>query len=238
MRKLYFILLSMATLGCFAQKGLSVEPLSLSPGETGQLVINLTQDEDEFCAFQFDISLPEGVEIVSVTDEESNTSNKWTLNTTRIHYTDGADNPHKISSSNKNGAIRFMVFSMSGTKVRFSGTSGAIMYINVKAADDLTLGEQNVTVKNAQLTLTNDLTRTFVQENFTYTFTGKEKEEDYLLGDVNNDGEVDVFDIMDVQSYIEGNEPEVFIFKAADTDEDEDITIFDLMDIIDIVLNN
>lgn len=238
MRTLYFILLSMATLGCFAQKGLSVEPLSLSPGETGQLVINLTQDEDEFCAFQFDLSLPEGVEIVSVTDEESNTSNKWTLNTNRIHYTDGADNPHKISSYNKSGAIRFMVFSMSGTKVRFSGTSGAIMYINVKAADDLTLGEQNVTVKNAQLTLTNDLTRTFVQDNFTYTFTGKEKEEDYLLGDVNNDGEVDVFDIMDVQSYIEGNEPEVFIFKAADTDEDEDITIFDLMDIIDIVLNN
>ena len=238
MRILYFILLSMATLGCFAQKGLSVEPLSLSPGETGQLVINLTQDEDEFCAFQFDISLPEGVEIVSVTDEESNTSNKWTLNTNRIHYTDGANNPHKISSYNKRGAIRFMVFSMSGTKVRFSGTSGAIMYINVKAADDLTLGERNVTVKNAQLTLTNDLTRTFVQDNFTYTFTGKEKEEDYLLGDVNNDGEVDVFDIMDVQSYIEGNEPEVFIFKAADTDEDEDITIFDLMDIIDIVLNN
>ncbi len=238
MRKLFFILLSMATLGCFAQKGLSVEPLSLSPGETGQLVINLTQDEDEFCAFQFDITLPEGVEVVSVTDEESNTSNKWTLNTNRIHYTNGADNPHKISSYNKSGAIRFMVFSMSGTKARFSGTSGAIMYINVKAADDLTLGEQNVTVKNAQLTLTNDLTRTFVQDNFTYTFTGKEKEEDYLLGDVNNDGEVDVFDIMDVQSYIEGNEPEVFIFKAADTDEDEDITIFDLMDIIDIVLNN
>lgn len=238
MRTLYFILLSMATLGCFAQKGLSVEPLSLSPGETGQLVISLTQDEDEFCAFQFDLSLPEGVEIVSVTDEESNTSNKWTLNTNRIHYTNGANTPHKISSYNKSGAIRFMVFSMSGTKVRFSGTSGAIMYINVKAADDLTLGEQNVTVKNAQLTLTNDLTRTFVQDNFTYTFTGKEKEEDYLLGDVNNDGEVDVFDIMDVQSYIEGNEPEVFIFKAADTDEDEDITIFDLMDIIDIVLNN
>lgn len=238
MRKLLFILLSMATLGCFAQKGLSVEPLSLSPGETGQLVINLTQDEDEFCAFQFDISLPEGVEVVSVTDEESNTSNKWTLNTNRIHYTNGADTPHEIKSYNKSGAIRFMVFSLSGTKVRFSGTSGAIMYINVKAADDLTLGEQNVTVKNAQLTLTNDLTRTFVQEDFTYTFTGKEKEEDYLLGDVNNDGEVDVFDIMDVQSYIEGNEPEVFIFKAADTDEDEDITIFDLMDIIDIVLNN
>ncbi len=238
MRKLFFILLSMVTLGCFAQKGLSVEPLSLSPGETGQLVINLTQDEDEFCAFQFDLSLPEGVEIVSATDEESNTSNKWTLNTNRIHYTDGANTPHKISSYNKSGAIRFMVFSMSGTKVRFSGTSGAIMYINVKAADDLTLGEQNVTVKNVQLTLTNDLTRTFVQDNFTYTFTGKEKEEDYLLGDVNNDGEVDVFDIMDVQSYIEGNEPEVFIFKAADTDEDEDITIFDLMDIIDIVLNN
>ena len=53
-----------------------------------------------------------------------------------------------------------------------------------------------------------------------------------------NTADVDIFDIMDVQSYIEGVEPDIFIFKAADTDEDEDITIFDLMDIIDIVLNN
>lgn len=238
MRKLFFILLSMATLGCFAQKGLSVEPLSLSPGETGQLVINLTQDEDEFCAFQFDITLPEGVEVVSVTDEESNTSNKWTLNTNRIHYTNGADTPHEIKSYNKSGAIRFMVFSLSGTKVRFSGTSGAIMYINVKAADDLTLGEQNVTVKNAQLTLTNDLTRTFVQEDFTYTFTGKEKEEDYLLGDVNNDGVVDNADFIATLRYTIGQVPTIFNEKAADVNQDEVIDNADAIKILRMSINN
>lgn len=231
MRKLFFILLSMVTLGCFAQKGLSVEPLSLSPGETGQLVINLTQDEDEFCAFQFDLSLPEGVEIVSATDEESNTSNKWTLNTNRIHYTNGADTPHEIKSYNKSGAIRFMVFSMSGTKVRFSGTSGAIMYINVKAADDLTLGERNVTVKNAQLTLTNDLTRTFVQDNFTYTFTG------ILLGDVNNDNKLTLADLLAISEYLRGMNPNPFNEKNADTNKDGKITLSDLLGISEILRN-
>ena len=82
---------------------------------------------------------------------------------------------------------------------------------------------------------------TYLDNRFAYLdkkFNELANTEDILCGDVNNDGDVDIFDIMDVQSYIEGVEPDIFIFKAADTDEDEDITIFDLMDIIDIVLNN
>ena len=82
---------------------------------------------------------------------------------------------------------------------------------------------------------------TYLDDRFDYLdkkFNELANTEAILWGDVNNDGYVDIFDIMDVQSYIEGVEPDIFIFKAADTDEDEDITIFDLMDIIDIVLNN
>lgn len=230
MRKIILcFFMSMAAIGCFAQKGISVDELTLSPGETGQLVINLTQDEGEFCAFQFDLYLPDGVEIISVNGE------KWSLNTDRIESTNG--NPHVINDINKNGFKRFVVFSMSGSRGVFIGTAGPIIYINVKASDDHAIGTQTVSVKNAQLTFSANLSTTFMQDDFTYTFTCQEEENDYLLGDVNDDGVVDNADFIATLRYTLGQVPSFFNEDAADVNQDGSIDNADAIKILRMTIN-
>ena len=67
----------------------------------------------------------------------------------------------------------------------------------------------------------------------------------YLKGDVNNDGVVDVNDIVTTANYIlhqvnpEANAaPPVFIFKAADVIEDSDIDVNDIVGIANIIIEN
>ena len=66
-----------------------------------------------------------------------------------------------------------------------------------------------------------------------------------LKGDVNNDGVVDVNDIVTTANYIlhkvnpEVNAaPPVFIFKAADVIEDSDIDVNDIVAIANIIIEN
>lgn len=71
------------------------------------------------------------------------------------------------------------------------------------------------------------------------------KGDNFLLGDVNNDGVVDVNDIVTTANYIlhkvnpEVNAaPPVFIFKAADVIEDSDIDVNDIVGIANIIIEN
>jgi hypothetical protein len=60
---------------------------------------------------------------------------------------------------------------------------------------------------------------------------------DVLLGDANNDGQVNVVDIVTTASYILGNTPATFFFDAADVNRDGKINITDIVGIASIILN-
>ena len=73
----------------------------------------------------------------------------------------------------------------------------------------------------------------------------QEDVDNYMLGDVNNDGVVDVNDIVTTANYIlhqvnpEANAaPPVFIFKAADVIEDSGIDVNDIVGIANIIIEN
>ena len=57
-------------------------------------------------------------------------------------------------------------------------------------------------------------------------------------GDVNNDGNINITDVVTVASYILGNTPHTFIFDAADLTNDGTINIVDIVTIANIILNN
>lgn len=58
-----------------------------------------------------------------------------------------------------------------------------------------------------------------------------------VLGDVNNDGNIDVNDILITVNYIMENNPEVFNVEAADVNEDGMININDIMEIVLLIMN-
>ena len=57
----------------------------------------------------------------------------------------------------------------------------------------------------------------------------------WLRGDVNADGQVNISDVSALIDYIYGNNPPVFIHKAADTNFDNQFNISDVSGIIDII---
>ncbi|MDO5447651.1 MAG: dockerin type I domain-containing protein [Prevotellaceae bacterium] len=61
---------------------------------------------------------------------------------------------------------------------------------------------------------------------------------DYLVGDANTDGEVDVADITAIASYILGGNPQPFNRRAADADGDNDITVADITAVAKIIMGN
>lgn len=233
MKKIYlFTILCIATIGCWADDGFTIDPLTLQEGETGTLVVNLNQETSgKYCAFQFDLYLPTGVEIVSETGTNGNPTynNSFTLTDRKAH--------HNVSYIQKNGFWRIMVFDVSsGSNGSFSGTTGAILNISVKTNDQFTLGSQTLDVKNIVLTYTQDLTTSYLQDNFTYIFTGEEQS--YLLGDVNNDGVVDNADFIATLRYTLGQIPNVFIEEAADVNQDGTIDNADAIKILRMTINN
>ena len=57
-----------------------------------------------------------------------------------------------------------------------------------------------------------------------------------LVGDANNDGNVDVADITTIAAYILGKAPEKFNFTNADVDADGAITVADITGTAGIIL--
>lgn len=57
------------------------------------------------------------------------------------------------------------------------------------------------------------------------------------MGDVNNDGVVDMADVNDIVQYLLGNTPDGFDEKAADVNGDGEIGMPDIMFIVNYILN-
>ncbi len=70
-------------------------------------------------------------------------------------------------------------------------------------------------------------------DNFVLYYYG----DSFLMGDVNNDGYVNIADVTCMVSYILGNTPPVFIRKAADINGDDIINISDVTLLVNIILN-
>jgi surface protein len=59
-----------------------------------------------------------------------------------------------------------------------------------------------------------------------------------LLGDVNDDGQVNISDVVTLVNYILGQDPSPFVFEAADVNEDTQINIGDVVALVNIILMN
>ena len=103
-----------------AGAGLSIEPFDIQAGEEKEMLIDLTNPNDEVTLVQFDLHLPEGLSIkkngadldIDMADRTS-----W--------------RKHTLDASEVDGGYRFLLYSSSNTVI--DGTSGAIIKVNVVA---------------------------------------------------------------------------------------------------------
>lgn len=125
-----------------AQNSISVEPLSLKPGATVELKIDMTNNVD-VCSFQFNIKLPEGITVVKELNEDEELVDA-------ISLTSRKKSSHDLTfKKTDDGSYFLLAYSLSNAT--FRDNSGAIVTMKVKAADGLAEGKKDVVISNILL---------------------------------------------------------------------------------------
>ncbi len=110
--------------GLFADN-LSVGSVLLTPGQSKVVTIQLNNQTASYTAFQFDVVLPDGVQVVKSVGDDLLSS----LNVERISN-------HELHAAKiKSNIYRFLAFSM--TNADFSGRNGALLHITLSADKDM-----------------------------------------------------------------------------------------------------
>ena len=216
-----FVAILSATLSASADN-IEVKDITLKQGETATSDIELLNPDKSYTAFQLDLMLPEG--ITATTNDEGD---YIITNGSRL------SSNHTIGVSPIEGGIRLVC--VSPLSEAFSGNSGSLFTIEVKADASIQAKDYQATVTGVVFTRTDDRDIEMDDAEFTISVESTAKP-----GDANGDGKVTITDAVAVVNYIltNGNPPGNFIIGAADVDGVEGITIADAIAIVNMILND
>ena len=194
---------------------LSGKTVSTYSGASERVSVEMT-NEQAITAFQCDIYLPDGISIATIDGEYD------------INLSSRAKSSHSLSCvEQSDGSIRLLCYSMS--LATFSGNEGELFDINFNISKEIE-GNYQVLIDNIVLT---DKAQNEYKSSTTIDFNVKA----YVPADVNNDGSINVTDVVATASYILGLDTKKFIFEAADMNKDGVINVTDIVGIASIILN-
>ena len=124
----------------FAQSSLYIEPFSIAPGEQKQIEVLLDNPGEKFSQLQFDIALPDGVEIVFDEDNFCYTIDRGSR----------LASVYNIDAQDVNGGVKVLALT-TNPKAYIKGESGDVVLITVQAADDIADGVYDLSINNVVL---------------------------------------------------------------------------------------
>lgn len=132
--KYLILLIAIAVAGLNASAArLYIEDFTIEPGTTMSVPLLLDNPDEPLAAFQFDLYLPQGLTVAS----------------NGIRLGERASSSHQLMTNVNGDHLTMMAFSFPATN--FTGTSGAVAYIDVTAAADFN-GQAVINGKNIALT--------------------------------------------------------------------------------------
>ena len=197
---------------------ITVEDMTMSSGDNGELVICLENKTTDFAAYQMDIALPAGISIVK--DKNGN----YLVTSTERYDEDGQLGINLIEGN----TYRVVLYNVANNVI--SGNSGALLKIPVTIAEKLVDGEYEVAYSNIiftevggnQLKLS-DTTSKIIIKNL-------------KKGDANGDGEINVGDIVEIVKDILHKTTSRFVREAADVNEDGEVNVTDIVLVANIIM--
>lgn len=163
--------------------------------------------------------MPEGVTVVD---------NEGSLVASTTERTEGFTIMGRKDPDEENSYL-FVVLSLNGNAI--SGTEGAFMNVRLDIAQDVELGVHNIKIEDVYMTT--DAFNTLNPAESTSELTVK----DFMLGDVNNDGIINITDAIGIVNHVLKNTPSTFIEGAADVNQDGLINVTDAIAVINMILN-
>ena len=124
----------------------------------------------------------------------------------------------------------FVLFSLEGKAI--SGNKDAIASIRLSMSKQMEVGIYDIILEDVYMTSNQFLTISPTECISEITI------KDMILGDVNNDNDIDIADVIGVVNYILKNPSETFILGSADINMDGDIDIADVIGVVNIILRN
>ncbi len=192
--------------------------LKAATGMEFRLPIEMT-NTDAITGVQFDLYLPEGMMLSE--DEYGDFMIELSRTTTRRHSV--------ASRVMDDGALRVVISSTQNTT--FEGNSGTIITLVLFPKSTLEAGDYNVTLRN--VILTDPDAKRYASADMTSVVTVS----NYTMGDVNNDGHIDVADLAGVVRFILENADASLVFNAADMDGNGVIEINDYAALVNVILS-
>lgn len=200
----------------FGNDSFSIPDETSFHGDTIVIPVSM-QNESIITAFQTDIYLPVGFELVNVNGEY------------QVSLSDRKGRDHVIMVNDApDGALR--VLSYSPTLKAFKNNEGELFYFTVKVPEGVS-GTFPIWLRNTILTSTDE------EELYAIDALSNVSVTNIIKGDVNNDGIVTVSDVVTTARYILNYNPEPFVFEAADMNGDGKITITDVVKIANLILD-
>ena len=127
-----------------AQTTFYIEPFSIAAGETKVIPVLMENPGETFSQLQFDITLPEGLEIPVYFDEEQFDDVKDIKRGSRTKSV------YNIQTQPVGEALRVLCITQN-PKAFFTGESGDVLLITVKAADEMAIGDVEIKITNTVL---------------------------------------------------------------------------------------
>lgn len=200
----------------FGNDSFSVPDNTAFHGDTIVIPVSM-RNESTITAFQTDVYLPNGFEIVKKSDEY------------QVSLSDRKSRDHVIMVNDApDGALRLL--SYSPTLKPFKNNEGELFYITIKVPEGAS-GTYPIWLRNTMLTSTDE------EELYAIDALSNVQVFNYKMGDVNNSGDITVADVVTTARYILNHNPEPFVFEAADMNGDGKITITDVVKIANLVLD-
>lgn len=216
MKKIIYslVLIVLGTFTANARDNVALTRLAINPGQTRTVELMLNNDTS-YCALQTDIILPQGLHIATDDDELI------------IDGTQRLSSNHGITSNTlSSGAVRVMVVSQNSYSIR--GNDGAVLTIDFVADDTFEKGD--IVLTNNILIEVNGQRHT-LEESIC-------KVNDYIMGDVNYDGNIDIADVVKMAGHVMGEIYEDFYAICADMNDTGDINVADVVTLARLVLGN
>lgn len=188
----------------------------ICPGETMQVAMILENDES-FTAFQTDLVLPPGLEVVQEDGD-------YLFDLTGRNASDQTI----LCKMRPDSAIRMVSFCASVKP--YSGKNGALVVINLHANEDFT-GPAIVTLKTTMFATVEGIEFRLPETTCEVSQNSKQ-----IKGDANGDESVNISDVTHLIDYLLGGCSTSFHTENADMVDDGDINISDVTSMIDYLL--
>ena len=196
----------------------SIAEVRITRGALADVVVALNNGKNEYNAFQFDITLPEGVDLM----KENRQYVYWLTN----RYSKSGCSV--MINELEEHTYRIALYSLNN--VTITGKEGPILILRLKASEEM--GDEELEGLMENIVFNGDGNTSDYIDPVTFGIVTNS----YQMGDVDHSGSVTIADVVSLVNYIIGITPYPFYLENADMNFDRVTNISDVMSVVGVVI--